>query len=156
MQSNSLAAASAIVAAAMLAVAFWQPFLTMEKLGERRSFSLPGGVAEMYDRGYFVIGTVLLVFCVIFPVVKLLALLLATSRLVPLSLRARRVMHKAADLTGKYSLLDVLVVAVFIVLVRFQNLAHVEANAGTVWFCGAVLMSMFAGLCVRLPEKEAT
>ena len=150
---NRVAAALATIALVVLLIAFPQPFVTMEKLGERTTYSLVGGVGELYARGYSVIATVLLIFSVLFPIAKLFALLLATSGLVRLSHRARHVLHKAADLTGKYSMLDVLVVAVIIVLVRFQSLAHVEAHGGVVWFTAAVLLSMAAGLCVALPRE---
>lgn len=139
----------------MLAIGFTQPFLTMENLGERTTFSLITGVRELFDRGYVILGSVLLIFSVLFPIAKIIALLLATSRLVPLSMKSRHRLHRAADLTGKYSMLDVLVVAVIIVLVRFKGMADVEAHAGTAWFCAAVLLSMFAGLCVRIPEPSA-
>lgn len=154
-RSNRVSAVLACCALIVLFVAFPQPFVTMEKLGTRTTYSLVGGVGELYARGYAVIATVLLVFSVLFPIAKLIALLVATSRFAPVSLRTRRLLHKTADLTGKYSMLDVLVVAVIIVLVRFQSLAHVEAHGGVVWFTAAVLLSMAAGLCVALPEKDA-
>src|SRR5690606_26508793 len=111
-------------------------------------------IRELSDRGYVVLAGILFLFSVSFPIAKLAALLVATSRLARLSMRARRVIHRIADLTGKYSMLDVLVVAVVIVLVKFRNLAHVEAHSGTVWFCAAVLLSMASGLCVRIPKEE--
>lgn len=133
---------------------FAQPFMTMEKLGQRNTFSLVGGVMELFDRGNVVLAAVLLIFSVIFPIAKVVALLLATSSLVPLSGRARHLLHKAADLTGKYSMLDVLVIAVIIVLVKFQGLAKVEAHAGTIWFCSAVLLSLLSGLFVKTHAAE--
>jgi len=150
---NGLAAVTAVLAAAALAVGFATPFLTMTTLGERRQFSLVGGIGELFDRGNWVIGSVLFLFSVVFPVAKLLALLAATSRLAPLSIVTRRRLHRAAELTGKYSLLDVVVVAVLVVLVKFRGLAQtqVEAEAGTIWFCGAILLSLLAGLLVKLP-----
>jgi paraquat-inducible protein A len=151
-RDNRLAAVIAGLAGFTLAVGFTQPFLTMEKLGERTTFSLITGVRELFERGYVILGCVLLIFSVLFPIAKILALLLATSRLVPLSMRSRHRLHRAAELTGKYSMLDVLVVAVIIVLVRFNGMADVEAHAGTAWFCAAVLLSMLAGLCVQIPQ----
>lgn len=155
-RSNKLAAVLAILAGATLAMGFSQPFMTMEKLGTRNTFSLVGGVMELIERGNVFIGAVLLIFSVIFPVAKIAALLLATSAMVPLSTRVRHLLHRAADLTGKYSMLDVLVIAVIIVLVKFNGLAKVEARAGTLWFCAAVLLSLLAGLFVKVEEKAET
>ena len=55
-------------------------------------------------------------------------------------------------LTGKYSLLDILVVAIMIVLVKFQGIAEVRAQSGTFLFCVAIFLSMLAGLFVDLDE----
>jgi paraquat-inducible protein A len=150
--SNRVAAVLAVLALVCLGVGLSTPFMTMEKLGDRNTFSLVGGVLELFDRGNVIIGSVLLIFSVIFPIMKLLALLAATSSHAPLTARWRKILHKAADLTGKYSMLDVMVIAVIIVLVKFKNLAHVEAHSGVIWFCGAVILSLVAGLCVRLED----
>ena len=155
LRDNRAAAVLATMALAMLGVGLSQPFMAMVKLGDRRAFSLVGGIRELFDRGNVVIGTILLVFSLIFPIAKLIAILVATSRLVPASPRARHALHALADATGKYSMLDVLVVAVMIVFVKVQNLAYVEAGAGTIWFGAAVVTSLLASACVRLP-REAT
>jgi paraquat-inducible protein A len=62
-------------------------------------------------------------------------------------------MHKLAVFTGKYSVLDLLVVAVMIVLVKFGDMANVTAQPGTVLFGVAVLLSIAAGLCVNFDTK---
>jgi paraquat-inducible protein A len=154
LQNNKLAAVLAVLAGAALAMGFSQPFMTMDKLGTRNTFSLVGGVLELFERGNVYIGAVLLIFSVVFPVAKICALLLATTTLVPLSPRVRHVLHRAADLTGKYSMLDVLVIAVIIVLVKFNGLAKVEAHGGTAWFCSAVLLSLLAGLFVKVQHPS--
>lgn len=151
--SNRLAAVIAVLALVCLGVGLSSPFMTMDKLGTRNTFSLVGGVIELFERGNVIIGSVLLVFSVLFPIMKLLALLAATSSHAPLTTRWRKILHKAADLTGKYSMLDVMVIAVIIVLVKFKNLAHVEAHSGVVWFCGAVVLSLLAGLCVKIRDE---
>jgi paraquat-inducible protein A len=94
-----------------------------------------------------------LLFSVVFPIVKLVMLLAATSSLVSMSDRARQRMHMIAMVTGKYSLLDLLVVAVMIVMVKFGTLAEVHARAGTILFGVAVLLSIAAGLCVNFKDQ---
>ncbi|MCS7032399.1 MAG: paraquat-inducible protein A [Phycisphaerae bacterium] len=156
LRDNRVAVTFAAVALVFLAVALTVPFAQLKTLGESREYSLPGGIRRLFIDGHVWIGVILLIFSVIFPVAKLLALLTATSGLMRLSLQARRRLHQAADLTGKYSLLDVLVVAVLIVVVQFRGVIEVEARAGVYWFCAAVVLSILAGLCVRLPDPQAT
>src|SRR5262245_1428660 len=124
---NGLAAVLCVAALVTLAVADVMPFISMSKLGEERVFSLISGIVELFDRGNVFIGTILLVFSLIFPFAKLLALLAATSALTKLSAQGRRRLHRVAVLTGKYSLLDILVVAIMIVVVKFQGVAEVRA-----------------------------
>jgi paraquat-inducible protein A len=147
---NGLAAVLAVAALVVLVLGVNVPFISMAQLGRERVFSLLGGVIELFRRDHVLLGVVLGVFSIVFPFAKLLAILMATSRLVPISQRLRRGLHKAAALTGKYSLLDILVVAVMIVVVKFDGLAEVAARPGTAWFCGAILLSIAAGMCVRL------
>ena len=151
---NGVAATLCVVGLVVLAAADFMPFISMSKLGEVRVFSLISGIVELFDRGQWVIDSVLFVFSVIFPFAKLLALLAATSSLTRMSAESRRRLHKLAMLTGKYSLLDILVVAIMIVLVKFQGLAEVQARPGTVLFCVAILLSILAGVFVDLRNVE--
>jgi paraquat-inducible protein A len=152
LRHNGAAAILSLAALVVLSLAMFLPFISMTKLGQERIFSLVGGIVELFERGNTFIGTVLLVFSVIFPFAKLIALLVATSALVPLSAAARKRLHHLAVITGKYSLLDILVVAIMIVLVKFQGLAEVRAQPGTVLFCIAIFLSIAAGFFVRLDD----
>ena len=149
---NALAAVLAAAAVPVLVVGVTVPFVGIVQFGRERAYGVVGGVIELSDRGDLVLALVLGVFSVVFPFAKLLAVLAATSRLVRLSPRGRRVLHKLAVLTGKYSLLDILVVAVMIVIVKFDGLAEVTARAGVAWFTAAILLSLAAGLLVDLKE----
>lgn len=154
LRHNGLAAVLAVLALIVLVVGMVTPFISMSKLGTERVFSLVGGILELFKTGNVFIGLVLLGFSVLFPIVKLVMLLVATSRLVAMSDAARRRMHHIAVFTGKYSLLDLLVVAVMIVLVKMGPMADVRARPGTVLFGIAVLLSIAAGLCVNFDDKR--
>ena len=101
LRDNRVAAVLSVLALLVLTIAINLPFISMSKLGEVRIFSLLSGIIELFDRGQIWIGCVLLIFSVIFPYLKLLGLLLATSALVPLSDRGRQRLHHIAHLTGR-------------------------------------------------------
>jgi uncharacterized paraquat-inducible protein A len=65
----------------------------------------------------------------------------------------RRRLHWAAKVTGRYSLLDILVVAIVIVVIKFDDVAEARALPGTYWFCAAVFLSIAAGVCVNFEPK---
>jgi len=156
---NGLGAVLALIALVTLSISLFLPFLSMTKLGETRVFSMLGGIFELFDRREYLIGSILLIFSVLFPFLKLIGLLAATSSLAPLSPRGRLLLHKMAVVTGKYSLLDILVVAIIIVTVKFRNLVEATALPGTTVFCVAILLSMLSGLTINLDhmkQKEPT
>src|SRR5438128_2493785 len=148
--TNRNAAVLALFALAALTAGILLPFISMSQLGEERIFSLLGGINELFQRDHIFLAAILLIFSVVFPYAKLIALLIATSRLTRLSDRARHRLHKIAQLTGRYSLLDILVVAIIIVVVRFQDLAEARALPGTYLFALAVFLSIASGFCVNL------
>jgi paraquat-inducible protein A len=148
--NNKNAAVLALFALAALTTGILLPFISMSQLGEERIFSLLGGIKELFDRDHILLASILLIFSVIFPYAKLIALLIATSRLTRLSDRARHRLHKIAQLTGRYSLLDILVVAIIIVVVKFQDIADARALPGTYLFALAVFLSIATGFCVNL------
>jgi uncharacterized paraquat-inducible protein A len=151
---NRVAAVMAVIALLVLVRGQTMPFISATNLGETNIYSLVGGIKDLYQLGYWFIASILLIFSVMFPIAKLTLILAATTSLVPFSPEARHRMHKFAVATGKYSLLDVLVAAVTIVVIRFGALAQVEAKPGTVVFCIAILLSILAGHAVKLDDKD--
>jgi paraquat-inducible protein A len=139
----------------VLTAGILRPFISMSELGQERIFSLLGGINELFHRNHIFLACILLIFSVIFPYAKLIALLVATSRLTRLTDRARHRLHKIAQFTGRYSLLDILVVAIIIVVVKFQDLAEARALSGTYLFALAVFLSMAAGFCVNLESPSS-
>src|SRR5687767_11463109 len=138
LRDNKNAAILAFLALGFLTAGILLPFMSMSKLGMETSFSMLAGIRELYERGHALLAAILLVFSVIFPYAKLFAILLATTRLVNLSLPTRRMLNHAAKVTGRYSLLDIVVVAVIIVVVKFENIAEARALPGTTCSAAAV------------------
>lgn len=138
-----------------LTIALTLPFISVSEFGVAREYSLPGGIRDLYQRGHLLLAGILLVFSVLFPYAKLLALLAATSALVPLTPLTRRRLHRLATLTARYSLLDILVVAIMIIVIKFDDVLEARALGGTVAFCAAILLSVLAGMCVRPAAGQA-
>jgi len=151
-QNNRNAAILAVAALAVLTAGILMPFMSMTTLGKERMYSLLGGIRALYDRDHIFLAAILLIFSVIFPYAKLIALLIATSRLWRISMQSRHTLHRITQFTGRYSLLDILVVAITIVVVNFGSMAKAEALSGTYLFAAAVFLSMLAGFCVTFPS----
>jgi paraquat-inducible protein A len=152
-KSNKNAATLAVLAELVLAVAVLLPFMSVVKLGQAETYSLVGGVAALWRQGEVGLAMVIGGFSLVFPLVKNLLLVAATTTLVPLAVTTRRRLHAFTGHTARLSMLDVFVVAILVVVVKLGDAARVEVRSGTFLFCVAIALSMAASLCV--PEEEA-
>ena len=58
--------------------------------------------------------------------------------------RDRMRLYKFIEYIGRWSMVDVFVIAILTGLVQFGNLAHVQANAGSLSFAAVVVLTMLA------------
>ncbi len=139
LRSNANAATLALIALLVLGVAFISPFITIrvELLGVNKTYSLIGGIINLFAHGNIFLGAILLIFRVLFPTSKLLMLIVCTSRFMPISWKSRIRMHHLVALSAKYSMLDIFVVAIMIVAFKIGHLANVSGLAGIYIFTGA-------------------
>ena len=134
------------LAVGVLLVAGWTlPIMTVRKLfffAER--ISILEGIGVLWEEGNYFLFAVILVFSVLFPALKtLLALLLWYAA----DARGPR-LHKALtwlETLGRWSMLDVFVVALTIVAIQVSIVSDVATHAGLYVFTAAVVLSM-AGL----------
>ncbi len=129
-----------------LLVAGWTlPIMTIQKLfffAER--VSILEGAAVLWDDGHTFLFVVILVFSVVFPALKIgFALLLWYAA----DARGARAMKALTwlETLGRWSMLDVFVVALTIVAIQVSIVSDVATHAGLYVFTAAVVLSM-AGL----------
>lgn len=105
--------------------------------------SLVSVVRELYATGEYVLAAIICLFSVIFPFVKLLYLLALYSIRQVQPERGGRWLKRLAWL-GKWSMLDVLVLALFIFYAKATNLADATSMPGLYMFASAVILTMIA------------
>ncbi len=130
------------------------PFMSIVKLGQTETYSLIGGIGHLWEQDQPVLALIIGAFSLVFPVIKNLLLLVATTSLIPLTAGHRHALHAFTAKTGKYSMLDVFVVAVIVVVVKLGESTEVAVGSGTFLFCLAVALSMAASACVRFGETH--
>jgi len=141
-------AAGAALAAgtlALLLVSVLLPLMEIRSFGRPETKSLVGGIVALHEHGETALAVLLAVFSLLFPIAKLLGLLVATSVHFRGSSQVRRRIHAVADVTGKYSMLDVFVVALLVVVLRIDGMVEIEPRIGTFLFTAAILLSFLAG-----------
>ncbi len=131
------------VAVGGLLVAGWTlPIMTVSKLVFfAEQISILEGAAKLWDSENYVLGAVVIVFSVIFPALKMLVALVlwygADARGPDL---ARLLVW--LETFGRWSMLDVFVVALTVVAVQISLISDVTTHAGLYVFIAAVVLSM--------------
>jgi paraquat-inducible protein A len=131
-----------VVAAGLLLVGIFAPLLTLEKFFVfSNQVSLWTGLLQLLDDGNLGLFFLLLAFSILVPIGKIGFLLRVWNFEPARSLRHRRKMEWIAHY-GKWSMLDVFVVAVLVVSIKLGALASVEINFGFYAFAASVLLTM--------------
>lgn len=142
------ATAFGLAAAVMLVPANLLPVLTTSNGGEMRTDTIFSGVRALWEDGLWPIATIVFLASLVIPILKLagLAWLLVASCRPCGPARARTLsrMYAVLDFIGRWSMLDVFLVAFLTGVVRFGILAHAEAEPGIVAFAAAVVLTMLA------------
>jgi len=129
-----------LLACVLLGVGLTLPVLTIRKIWEQNTFSVISGIQNLYhDKQYF-LAFIIFFFSVVFPIVKLFSLgVLWVARLKE---EHQKSILYWLELLGKWSMLDVFVVAVIVVTVKLGVLAKAEPRNGIYVFGAAILVSM--------------
>jgi paraquat-inducible protein A len=117
------------------------------------AYSAWSGVVALWEQNELALAAVLFIFCIVFPLVKLTAL--AVIWFVRLADEDREKLLHWLEVLGKWSMLDVFVVAILIVLVKLGPLAQVEPRAGVYVFVAAILLSMLLTVYVTLLARQS-
>lgn len=130
-----------VLSLALFLAGLFRPFTRITKLWlfDNDVSVYQGLIALFKEQEIFLFG-ILLIFTVIFPFVKISALL--TLWLTP-GLKAQTMsrVHGFVSNLSKWSMLDVFVVAVLVVLIRSGGLARIKAQDGLLLFCASVVLT---------------
>lgn len=144
-QSSARCFAAALGGLILYFPAILLPILEIEKLGHHHATSLLGGTWDLIWHGSYLVGLVVLVFSIILPFVKLLALLELSS--IGLTHRQHRAWtYRAVEWTGRWSMMDVLLLALLVALVKLGDLVSFQLGPAVIAFVICVFMSMLASI----------
>lgn len=144
---RALAPAAILGSAALLVTALSLPLMYTKQMFWDSSYSVWAGVVELWKQNELALATVLFFFSIVFPIMKLLGLMVICFARLREERRAR-LLHWLT-LLGKWSMLDVFVVAILIVLVKLGPLARIEPRAGVYVFAAAIVASMVTTMYVE-------
>ena len=132
---------------ALLARGLSLPLLYTKQMFWNSSYSVWAGVVELWKQNELTLSTVLFFFSIVFPITKLIGLTLIWF--IRLREEQRDRLLYWLGILGKWSMLDVFVVAILIVLVKLGPLARVEPRVGVYVFAAAIVSSMLTTMYVE-------
>jgi paraquat-inducible protein A len=138
-----------LTASVCLALGISLPIIKLTKFGVwTTEHSLLSTVNVLINEGQTFLGFVVLIFSIILPVVKLLYLLLV-STLPPQEIARQNQRLAALEWLGKWSMHDVLVLALTIFFVKSQGVYDAASLNGVYFFTAAVVLMILAYAWIR-------
>ncbi len=121
------------------------PILQIERLGRHHQSSLLMGTIELLREGSWFVGIVVLLFSIIFPLVKIV-LLLELSMLGIMHRNHKALTYRIMEQAGKWSMMDVMLLAFLVMLVKLGTVVEFHFGPAVWAFVLCVAMSMWASL----------
>ncbi|HUL11016.1 MAG TPA: paraquat-inducible protein A [Methylococcaceae bacterium] len=125
------------------------PVMTVTMSGRGEPDTILSGVKELLLGGMWPLALLVFFASITVPVLKLLVLtylLLSVqfkSRWRP---RERTILYRLTESIGRWSMIDIFVIAILVALVKLGSLATIDAGPGAVAFGGVVVTTMFAAM----------
>ncbi len=144
-QSSARCFAAALGALVLYVPAVFLPILEIEKLGHHHASSLLGGTLDLLSHGNWFVGLIVLLFSIVLPLVKLVALL-ELSWIGVTRRKHRAWTYRLVELAGRWSMMDVLLLALLVTLVKLGDLVSFRLGPAVLAFVMCVVMSMVASI----------
>lgn len=123
------------------------PIMTMESIFGGQTDTIMSGVVFLWTTGSWPLAIIVFVASIVVPLLKMLALL---TILIAVQTRVRARCHDLArlyrllEIVGRWSMLDIFVVAILVALVQLQLVATVTPGQGAAAFGAVVVLTMLA------------
>ena len=157
-RSNSRTAALALAALLLYPVAVGVPMLTISQLGHANETSLLAGVITLLSSGQLFVGLVVLLCSIVLPLGKLAALLVLSTGATRLTAHHRAWTYRIVEWTGRWGMLDVLLVTLLVAVLKLRDMVDVAAGPAAGAFAAVVVLSLLASASFdphRLWEPDA-
>lgn len=130
-------------------ILFWPavllPILQIERFGHRHQSSVVGGIIDLLQHGNWFVGIIVLLFSLVFPLIKI-GLLLELSVLGALHRRQRALTYRVMEHLGKWSMMDVMLLAFMVMLVKLGSLVQFQFGPAVIAFTLCVGLSIWASV----------
>ena len=133
----------------LLIPANFLPIMTSSTLGKETTSTILGGVILLWKHGDYVLALIILTASFLVPVTKLGALCwlcYQTTRPSQIDAAQNTLVYRATEIVGRWSMVDVFVVAILVALIQVGSLMSITPGPGAFAFAGAVVATMVAAM----------
>lgn len=143
---RAIARTAALASAALIVypLALALPVMRIERLGHASDASIWSGMIGLLAEGHLFVGGIVLLFSIVAPIAKLIALFLLCAGRRGLEARHRARTYRMVEFIGRWGMVDVLLVAVVVAAVKLGDLVEVTPGPGVVAFGFVVILSLLA------------
>lgn len=123
------------------------PMLRTSTLGSVSQDTIVGGAITLAEHGSYVVAAIILIASVVIPVLKFLAigyLAISVSRPSSTSHRTRHLLYEVVEYIGRWSMIDVFVVAILSALVHLGSIASIAPGPASLTFALTVVFTMIS------------
>jgi paraquat-inducible protein A len=121
--------------------------LKVQQLGHHTESSILGGIISLLAHGQLVVGMVVLLCSVVFPLIKLVSILVLSAGGLGLRHHHRAMTYKVIEWTGRWGMLDVLLVTILVAALKLGDMIDVSAGPAAMAFTICVVLSLLATAC---------
>ena len=125
------------------------PIMQTSSLFGSQSDTIMSGIIYLWHSGSWDLALVVFIASILVPLLKLMALtllLISVQRRSTWQPLPRARLYRVVELIGRWSMLDIYVVAILAALVQIGALATVNAGPGALAFGAVVVLTMFAAM----------
>jgi len=138
-----------ITSAILLIPANFLPIMSTTFLGVKTQSTILGGVLLLWQNQSYLVATIIFFASIVIPIGKLLALSWLCYEVHfkgGISKELGQKLYRLTELIGKWSMIDVYVVAILVAMVQMGVMMKVEPGLAAIAFSGLVVTTMLAAL----------
>ncbi len=138
-----------IAAAVMYVPANLLPIMSIRELGVTTESTIIAGLIQFWQARSYPIAIVIFTASILIPFLKIIALIwlcAAAKGIVPHSAKTLGKVYWITELLGRWSMVDIFVVAILVTMVQLGNYMVVTPGPGALAFAGVVILTMFAAM----------
>ncbi|MFW2437980.1 MAG: paraquat-inducible protein A [Arenicellales bacterium] len=148
-KTNSLARTWALVITAFILYvpAMVLPITRVTSLGQVQTDTIMSGVMLFIQTGSWEIALVIFVASIVVPMMKLLILvylLISVQQKSDMRPNDRAKLYRLTEFVGRWSMVDIYVVAILVALVNLGVIADIDAGPAAFYFAAVVIITIFA------------